>query len=77
MRLFLAFCIWLLDALLKFALGYLVVFVFWRPYSARTGAAFGDVWALAGFVVGLCINGFFEGCDFLLLGLAKRVAGER
>lgn len=77
MRVVLVMLIWLLDFLLKIILGFLVVFVIWLGYRANTDAAPGFGWALAGGIVGTCIIGFFEGCDFILLGWAKRVAGER
>ncbi len=75
MRIVLVTLICLLDMFLKFALGFLVVYVIWRPFNIRIGAEFGPGWALAAAFLGVCINGFFEGCDIILLGWAKRVAG--
>ncbi len=76
MRHVLSSLIWLLDLALKFALGFLLVYVVWLVCSAP-GAAFGRGWVIAGSVLGACINGFFEGCDIFLLGWAKRVSGDR
>ena len=77
MRTVLATFLWLLDSLLKFALGFLAVFLVWLPCGVVAGVGFGFGWAIAGGVVGACVNGFFEGCDLFLLGWAKRMAEKR
>jgi hypothetical protein len=74
-RVILASLVWLLDLALKLALGGLLAFLICRPLLSD--AAFGVACPIAGGLIGLCLLGFFEGCDFILLGLAKRVGGER
>ncbi len=76
MRSALGMFLWGLDLFLKIALGHLVVFLVWLIVSAVAEVTFGFGWMLAGGIVSLCILGFFEGCDFILLGLAKRVWGD-
>jgi hypothetical protein len=74
MRVALATLIWLFDLILKVMLGYAVVFVAWLCCYAIFGISFSGVWVFAGAVAGASILGFFDGCDVILLGWAKRVA---
>ncbi len=76
MRILLATIIWSIDLILKFAIGYLVVFLVWIPSGYFGGASFSLGWLIAGGFIGACINGFFEGCDLILLGWAKRISGD-
>jgi hypothetical protein len=77
MRTILASMIWLLDLLLKFALGHLIVALIWLPFGLLSDVKFGRGWLFAGGLVGACIVGFFDGCDIILNGWAKRIAGEK
>jgi len=76
MRYVLGIAIWLLDFILKLSLGTLVVACVWWLVHAMTEAPYDIAWIVAGKIVGLLIVGFFEGCDFVLVGLAKRVWGD-
>ena len=76
MRLVLATMIWPLDVILKWAIGFLIVLVCWVPFAYLAGTSFSLGWFIAGGVVGACVNGFFEGCDLILLGLAKTVVAS-
>jgi hypothetical protein len=69
--------LWLLDLVLKFALGLFIVYLLWLPFHWAGETRFGGGWLVVGGILGACINGCFEGCDFILLGWAKRVAGDR
>jgi hypothetical protein len=74
MRTILAILLWLVDVMLKVGAGFLIVLVIWLPFACMAGASFSIGWVVAGGIAGACVNGFFEGCDLILLGLAKRVA---
>jgi hypothetical protein len=69
--------IWLLDAVLKIALGHLIAYLIWLPFHWIASTPYGVGWLVAGGILGVCIVGFFEGCDLILLGLAKRITGQR
>lgn len=72
MRTFLASLIWLLDLLLKVALGHLIVALIWLPFGLLGDTRFGRGWLVAGGFVGACLLGFFDGCDIILNGWARR-----
>jgi len=69
--------IWLLDCVLKVALGHFLVVLVWLPFHWAGDIRFGLGWGIAGGILGVCLLGFFDGCDLILLGWAKRVAGEK
>jgi hypothetical protein len=58
------------DYALKVAIGLLVVYLVWLP----TGWPFGRGCLIAGWLLGLCLVGFYEGCDIILNGYAKSLA---
>jgi hypothetical protein len=76
LRLLLATLLWLLDCGLKVALGHFVVVLVWLPFHWSGATGFGIGWVVAGGILGLFLLGFYDGCDFILLGWAKRLAGE-
>ncbi len=70
MRILFASLIWFVDMVLKFALGYLVVFgIVWVA-----GGKFDKGSQILAPIIGAMINGFFEGSDIFLLGWAKQIA---
>jgi hypothetical protein len=69
--------LWLLDCVLKMALGYLMVALVWLPFHWAGDASFGGGWRIAGGILGACLLGFCDGCDLILLGWAKRLAGDK
>lgn len=76
MRSVLATLIWLVDLAIKFALGYLLTVIVWLVGNVFVTVSFGPGWMLAGGILGGCINGRFEGCDFMLVGWAKQIRGD-
>ena len=47
MRTLLATLIWLFDIVLKFAIGFLIVFLVWLPFGLLAGASFSFGWLIA------------------------------
>jgi hypothetical protein len=76
MKKLVAMMIWLLDLILKFAVGYLVVSAIWAPFGFVGDIPFSVGWLVAGGVLGACISGFLGGCDLILLGWAKRILDD-
>jgi hypothetical protein len=76
LRFALALLVWLLDLLLKAALGQGIVILVWWCCHGIFGVSFGMGWLIAGGFVGCCLMGFFEGCNIILLDLVKRIEGE-
>ena len=77
MRLIFATLIWLLDLVLKIAVGQCVVVFVWLCFRLTFEFSFGIGWLVAGGVVGASIIGFFDGCDIFLAGWARRIATAR
>jgi hypothetical protein len=76
-RYLLASVIYLLDFVLKFVVGYVIVLVIWLPLWLLFAFRFSLPFIIAACLLGVCINGFFEGCDIFLIGWAKRVGGYK
>jgi hypothetical protein len=75
-RILLAMVIYLLDLVLKFALGHFLVYLIWLPFHRDGETRYGVGWLVAGGILGLFITGLSEGCDIIFNGWAKRVAGD-
>ena len=73
----LATLIWLVDFVLKLAVGQILAGLLWLPYWVFGGAGYPFAFKVLGIVLGVCIVGFFEGCDIILIGFAKRIVGEK
>jgi len=73
----LASLIWIADLILKVVLGQVLAALLWVPYWLFGGVGYPRAFLWIGAVLGMCILGFFEGCDIFLCGYAKRIIKDK
>ena len=73
LRYLLALIIWLIDLVLKFAIGRFLVLIVWSCTAYPLGFSFGFGWEVASALKGVALVGFFDGCDIILNGFTKRL----
>jgi hypothetical protein len=73
----LASLIWIVDLILKVVLGQALAALLWVPYWLFGGVGYPRAFLWIGAVLGMCILGFFEGCDIFLCGYAKRIIKDK
>ena len=76
-RHFLASLIWIADLISKVVLGQVLAALLWVPYWLFGGVGYPRAFLWIGAVLGMCILGFFEGCDNFLCGYAKRIIKDK
>jgi hypothetical protein len=73
----LAWILYLLDLGLKYALGVGIVWLVWLPFGTFRQVSFSLWWFRGGMLLGACLVGLWDGCDMILIGLVKRILGDK
>lgn len=73
----LAIIVYLLDLVLKYALGIGIVWLVWLLCRLLWQVSFSVWWFGAGILLGACLVGLWDGCDLILLGFVKRFTGDK